>query len=87
MVGSIASRRTRWAYRLVISNSDSISVSDSRCGSRPSSTRPVQRDAEHGVIVIAGRQPVVPGGLVLLLPVDHALVEVGRAQMPITLLA
>ena len=36
-VGRSASRRTRCAYCLVTSNSDSISVSDSRCGSRPSS--------------------------------------------------
>ena len=40
MVGTIASGLTRWAKRLVISNSDSISVSESRCGSRPRSTRP-----------------------------------------------
>jgi hypothetical protein len=41
IVGSMASARTRCAYRLVISNSDSISVSDSRCGSSPSPTSPV----------------------------------------------
>ncbi len=41
IVGSMASGRTRCAYRLVISNSDSIRVSDSRCGSSPSSTSPV----------------------------------------------
>ena len=41
MVGRSASGRTRCAYRLVISNSDSISVSDSRCGSRPRSSSPV----------------------------------------------
>ena len=40
-VGRSASGRTRWAYRLVISNSDSIRVSDSRCGSRPRSTSSV----------------------------------------------
>ncbi len=37
IVGRSASARTRFAYRLVIENSDSISVSDSRCGSRPRS--------------------------------------------------
>jgi hypothetical protein len=38
MAGRRASGRTRWAYRLVISNSDSIRVSDSRWGSRPRSS-------------------------------------------------
>ena len=36
-VGRSASGRTRCEYRLVIENSDSISVSDSRCGSSPRS--------------------------------------------------
>ena len=40
-VGRSASGRTRCEYRLVIENSDSISVSDSRCGSSPRSTSAV----------------------------------------------
>jgi SagB-type dehydrogenase family enzyme len=43
---------------------------------------PVQHRAEHGVIVEPGRQPLVDGGLRRLLAVHHALVEVGRPQVP-----
>ena len=42
----------------------------------------VQDRAEVLVVVEAGDQPLVPGGLLGLDPVDHSLVEVGGAQAP-----
>ena len=43
---------------------------------------PVEHGAEHGVVVEPRRQPRVLHGLRRLLPVDHALVEVGDPQAP-----
>jgi error-prone DNA polymerase len=43
---------------------------------------PVQHRAEHRVVIEPGRQPVVPAGLLGLLAVDHALVQVGGPQVP-----
>ncbi len=43
---------------------------------------PVQHRAEDGVVVVPGREPVVPGRLRRLLAVDHALVQVGGAEAP-----
>src|ERR1044072_1057958 len=42
----------------------------------------VEHGAEHLVVIKAGNQALVAGGLVGLGPVDDALVEIGRAQAP-----